>query len=796
MTARTEATVYQPQQYQVQQQQQQRQQRKPQVYTLYPDPPIRRLSTAHLAPQSPSPSQIPSKQEKLAKASYNASTAQAQTNPRSQVAQLHVATRINIQNLKQQPTNPQNNQQQQQSHSPSSRTMPPSPVSPSKGAVVTNPGSAQREKGGVPRQQGSPVSARQYDQLQQHIPHHQPVYGGSVPRQSLSSAPVNKGVPSSSSPVSLSQGPFSASTTSPRLDRLLTEIPSSSLALSFDRNVDQDQPQDNEKHQMQALQYQQKLRQRPPKQGGEDTDDDSDSGSILSYRRSIHRLSMTYKGRPGVPNISLFASHHQQHDRSVSGLNDLVESPKVAVASKEQKGEQYQPQRSQQQHHKRQQSGNQPSYNYHHHNQGSPKLESYESASSLTSLDNQYAKHQHNQNAAHVRNDDSGRPRIVRSNTEESSPTPRSREVQVPERSTSADDILSKNGGSRTQQNTSGSQHNYSKVEHHPYPTNHLPYQPNSKSPASPNPARNGGPYEPRPSQESSQSMRSQYSRNKSEPTRRSGESARHGGASTPIRSKSPGGTYARSPSRGGGISHHPLPATARGAGAGGYGNSNLNMHPAHHLPSGGYVRPEEAVGPSNPMPEKAEDYVRQGIEFHELDDISKATQYFRTAAELGDPVGMLMYGLSVRHGWGCVANRVLAFQYLQKSAEHAVGDLNSRDSFASTAAKGELVLAIYELGICFRHGWGAEKNKKTAAYYFEIAADLGDPDAQNDLAWCYYHGIGVKKDMYKSAKYYRLAAAQGQGTIGNQWIWKDKYGGPTSPSPVEKSQNQSLHAF
>jgi TPR repeat protein len=124
-------------------------------------------------------------------------------------------------------------------------------------------------------------------------------------------------------------------------------------------------------------------------------------------------------------------------------------------------------------------------------------------------------------------------------------------------------------------------------------------------------------------------------------------------------------------------------------------------------------------------MPERAEDYVRQGIESHESGDLTKATNCFRNAAEYGDPVGMLMYGLSVRHGWGCAPNRLLAFQYLQKSAEHAVGDLNSRDSFASTAAKGELVLAIYELGVCFRHGWGVEKNKKTAAYYFEIAANL-----------------------------------------------------------------------
>ncbi|KAK5821002.1 HCP-like protein [Linnemannia elongata] len=251
------------------------------------------------------------------------------------------------------------------------------------------------------------------------------------------------------------------------------------------------------------------------------------------------------------------------------------------------------------------------------------------------------------------------------------------------------------------------------------------------------------------------------------------------------------GGVYRQNgpPGSGGGFSNSstslPLPPSrSNNNGPNNGPNNGVNLHPAHHLASGGYVRPEEPMGPSNPMPEKAEDYVRQGIDYHEVGDIAKATHFFRTAAEMGDPVGMLMYGLSVRHGWGCASNRQLAFQYLQKSAEHAVGDLKSRDSFASTAAKGELVLAIYELGICFRHGWGADKNKKTAAYYFEIAANLGDPDAQNDLAWCYYHGVGVKKDMFKAAKYYRLAAAQGLETVGNSWIWKDKYGGmPSSPT-------------
>lgn len=73
-------------------------------------------------------------------------------------------------------------------------------------------------------------------------------------------------------------------------------------------------------------------------------------------------------------------------------------------------------------------------------------------------------------------------------------------------------------------------------------------------------------------------------------------------------------------------------------------------------------------------------------------------------------------------------------------------------------------------------HTWQVPKNLTTASYYFHIAANLGDPDAQNDLAFCYAHGHGVKKDPYKAAMYYRKAERQGHGIVGNSWIWKDKY--------------------
>ncbi|OAD02723.1 hypothetical protein MUCCIDRAFT_133430, partial [Mucor lusitanicus CBS 277.49] len=135
-----------------------------------------------------------------------------------------------------------------------------------------------------------------------------------------------------------------------------------------------------------------------------------------------------------------------------------------------------------------------------------------------------------------------------------------------------------------------------------------------------------------------------------------------------------------------------------------------------------------------------------------------------------GSPLGLFFYGIALRHGWGCKRNPTKAVRYLQSAAECAVYDLQTGIAQSASVAKSELVLAIYELGVCFRHGWGVPKNLETATYYFQVASNLGDPDAQNDLGFCYAHGLGVKKDLYCAAKYYRLAEKQGQGMIGNSW--------------------------
>ncbi|KAG0227391.1 hypothetical protein BGW42_002981 [Actinomortierella wolfii] len=258
----------------------------------------------------------------------------------------------------------------------------------------------------------------------------------------------------------------------------------------------------------------------------------------------------------------------------------------------------------------------------------------------------------------------------------------------------------------------------------------------------------------------------------------------------------------------------------------------------SHRLPQGQQhqQQPSSSSSSTGPKPltpaqqreAELDDLIQKGIELHEANKLVEAFGYFEKAAKGENPLGQLMYGLSLRHGWGCHPNPQKALTYLQKAAEYAMGELNelgpvkkpgsldpvqSKSSLSSSSshrhspsassqqsnaaedarrtlrrmgtmdrkmaimtARTELVMALFELGMSFMKGWGVAKDKTIGFNYFKIAADLGDADSQNEVALCYQDGIGTEKDMFQAAKYYRLAAKQGAGQMGNQWIWKPKY--------------------
>ncbi|KAL2003924.1 hypothetical protein VTN02DRAFT_1620 [Thermoascus thermophilus] len=173
---------------------------------------------------------------------------------------------------------------------------------------------------------------------------------------------------------------------------------------------------------------------------------------------------------------------------------------------------------------------------------------------------------------------------------------------------------------------------------------------------------------------------------------------------------------------------------------------------------------------------------IQKAIRLHEAGELEASTRMF---GQLADPNGannalsQVLYGLALRHGWGCTPDPAKAITYLSAAASNSASieeEALRAGMKKGGAAKGELVLAIFELGNCFRNGWGVEKDPVAARQYYETAANLGDTDAMNEIAWCYLEGFGGKKDKYMAAKYYRLAEENGNKILGNSWIWKEKY--------------------
>ena len=71
-----------------------------------------------------------------------------------------------------------------------------------------------------------------------------------------------------------------------------------------------------------------------------------------------------------------------------------------------------------------------------------------------------------------------------------------------------------------------------------------------------------------------------------------------------------------------------------------------------------------------------------------------------------------------IRHGWGIAPSPTEAVTYLSAAASNAAGveELALKAGMKKGgAAKGELVLAIFELANCFRHGWGLDVDKVAA---------------------------------------------------------------------------------
>ncbi|KAF4311218.1 hypothetical protein GTA08_BOTSDO13394 [Botryosphaeria dothidea] len=193
------------------------------------------------------------------------------------------------------------------------------------------------------------------------------------------------------------------------------------------------------------------------------------------------------------------------------------------------------------------------------------------------------------------------------------------------------------------------------------------------------------------------------------------------------------------------------------------------------NLGDSGLDVPRRSPSPAVSDPGKDEN-IQEAIRLHEAGDLERSTEIFGRLANpngTNNALSQVLYGLALRHGWGCTPNPELAVTYLSYAASNSA-EIESLALQAGMkkggAAKGELVLAMFELANSFRRGWGVKKDPSAARQYYETAANLGDTDAMNEAAWCYVEGFGCKKDKFKAAQFLRLAEEKGNKTIGNTW--------------------------
>jgi len=80
------------------------------------------------------------------------------------------------------------------------------------------------------------------------------------------------------------------------------------------------------------------------------------------------------------------------------------------------------------------------------------------------------------------------------------------------------------------------------------------------------------------------------------------------------------------------------------------------------------------------------------------------------------------------------------------------------------------------QLGNNYLSGHGVTRDDKQAAYWYEKAAEAGDPWAEKQIGFFYQSGIGVPVDPVRAVHWYQLAAASGlvsaKTNLGVAYLW------------------------
>ncbi len=155
-----------------------------------------------------------------------------------------------------------------------------------------------------------------------------------------------------------------------------------------------------------------------------------------------------------------------------------------------------------------------------------------------------------------------------------------------------------------------------------------------------------------------------------------------------------------------------------------------------------------------------------------------KAASLYKSGAMFGSPEALYRLGLAHKEGMGTTLDTKRAVEYLLLAATKAHkgaidalenGDENFRrvielqqketeERDAKLGADGDAP-TLYDLGLKYNKGRGVKKNYLVAATFYNKAADLEYPLAQNNLGDMYELGQGLPIDYEKAISLYKKAA-------------------------------------
>jgi TPR repeat protein len=165
------------------------------------------------------------------------------------------------------------------------------------------------------------------------------------------------------------------------------------------------------------------------------------------------------------------------------------------------------------------------------------------------------------------------------------------------------------------------------------------------------------------------------------------------------------------------------------------------------------------------------------------------AREYYQKAAESGNALAMTNLGFLYQNGWGVTQDYAQARQWFQRAAD--AGDAKAKQALlrlpsniptSSPSPISQPLPSPSPSGA----DWSAEAKRyldaKDYAMAFPLlqkAADAGDADAMDNLAWLYRNGLGTKEDDARAGEWYQKAAAAGNVNAMDNlgWLYENGVG-------------------